>query len=572
MAVGPIGDRAVIDTPPGALPSARPIDILSNKPHPRSSLAPFRGNPRSILRLTSESKSLMHTSVGRALRRTIQLAAIAAFLCGRGNVARGDALDEVAARGTLIWGADQEGGGPFVFPDENDPTILRGFEVELAEMLAEEVGKQLGKPVRAQFRQGQWENLPLLLDGTIDLVLNGYEMSPERQRDYLCSRPYYLYGLQLMAKRDSPIQSWDDLRPRAGRARLSAGVLTGSAAERYFQAPQEWNADLVAFDGNTNAMEKVANGQLDVTLQDDCIALFYADRFPGLKFVGRPVGEGFYVALVSKQQPRLHKAIDAALGRIIADGRLESLYDQWDMSGKAQMLALRDTTEVAAAASRSWWEIVRSNLPILLESAGMTVLLSVCSMPLAIAIGILVAVGRIYGPRLIATPLGWYVELLRGTPLMLQLYAIFYLLPKVTGVNIPPVLSGIAGLAINYSAYEAEIYRAGLQAIPRGQMEAALALGMSKRQAIWRIVLPQAFRLVIPPVTNDFIALFKDTSVCSVITIVELTKRYSVLALSTGAFVELASVTALLYLLMSYPLSLFARWSERKLAGGQPRH
>jgi len=147
---------------------------------------------------------------------------------------------------------------------------------------------------------------------------------------------------------------------------------------------------------------------------------------------------------------------------------------------------------------------------------------------------------------------------------MLQLYAIFFLLPKI-GLRLHPLVAGIAGLAINYSAYEAEIYRAGLQAISRGQMEAALALGMSHSLAIRRIILPQAFRIVIPPVTNDFIALFKDTSVCSVITIVELTKRYSILALSTGAIVQLAGITAVLYMLMSVPLSLFARWSERRL-------
>ena len=125
----------------------------------------------------------------------------------------------------------------------------------------------------------------------------------------------------------------------------------------------------------------------------------------------------------------------------------------------------------------------------------------------------------------LAKPLGLYVEVLRGTPLMLQLFAIFFLLPKIGLRRCRLSWPAIAGLAINYSAYEAEIYRAGLQAIPRGQMEAALALGMSRSLAIRRIILPQAFRIVIPPVTNDFIALFKDTSVCSVITIVELTKQ-----------------------------------------------
>jgi polar amino acid transport system substrate-binding protein len=190
----------------------------------------------------------------------------------------------------------------------------------------------------------------------------------------------------------------------------------------------------------------------------------------------------------------------------------------------------------------------------------MTFALSVSSMPLAIAIGLVVAIGRLYGPRSLNVLLTGYVELLRGTPLMLQLFVLFYLL------RLPPLVAGIAGLAINYSAYEAEIYRAGLQAIPAGQMEAALALGMSRWMALRRVMVPQAVRIVIPPVTNDFIALFKDTSVCSAITLIELTKEYKVLALSTGGTLTFALAAATLYLLMSVPLSWFSRWSERRLA------
>ncbi len=163
------------------------------------------------------------------------------------------------------------------------------------------------------------------------------------------------------------------------------------------------------------------------------------------------------------------------------------------------------------------------------------------------------------GPAPLRAVLAGYVELLRGTPLMLQLFVLFYLL------KLPPWVAGIGGLAINYSAYEAEIYRAGLQAIPAGQMEAALALGMSRRMALRRVIVPQAVRIVIPPVTNDFIALFKDTSVCSVITLVELTKQYSILANSTGGAIEFALAAAVLYMVMSVPLSWFSRWSERRL-------
>ena len=189
----------------------------------------------------------------------------------------------------------------------------------------------------------------------------------------------------------------------------------------------------------------------------------------------------------------------------------------------------------------------------------MTIALSLASMPLAMLVGLVIAIGRLYGPAPVRTLLAGYVELIRGTPLMLQLFVLFYLL------KLNPWVAGIGGLAINYSAYEAEIYRSGLQAIPRGQMEAGLALGMSRWLALRRVIIPQAVRIVIPPVTNDFIALFKDTSVCSVITLIELTKEYSILANSTGGAIEFAMAASCLYMMMSLPLSWLSRWSEKRL-------
>jgi polar amino acid transport system substrate-binding protein len=194
-------------------------------------------------------------------------------------------------------------------------------------------------------------------------------------------------------------------------------------------------------------------------------------------------------------------------------------------------------------------------------------------------IGVLVALGRVYGPWLVRVPLGVYVEVLRGTPLLLQLYFVFYLLPllvsKYLGVTLPnePILFGVLGLAINYSAYEAENYRAGLLAVPRGQMEAALALGMSPLTALRVVIVPQAARIVIPPVTNDFIALFKDTSVCSVILIVELTRKYNELYNFNREYIfQLAFLTAGLYLLMSYPLAVLARVLEHRLGSVSGGH
>ena len=255
---------------------------------------------------------------------------------------------------------------------------------------------------------------------------------------------------------------------------------------------------------------------------------------------------------------------------MIADGRLKTLYDRWDLSGRQQMFFLRHAAEIPAAAPQGLVELVSGTLPLLLSSAAMTILLACASFPLAILAGLAVAIGRLHGPLWLRPVLAGYVEILRGTPLLLQLYALFFLLPTV-GLAMPALGAAIVGLALNYSAYESEIYRAGLKAVPWAQFEAALALGMTKWQSLRHVVVPQAVRIVMPPVTSDFIALFKDTSVCSAITVVELTKRYSVLALSTGRIAELAVITAVLYMAMSWPLSLLSRWFEQRLENRDKR-
>lgn len=273
-------------------------------------------------------------------------------------------------------------------------------------------------------------------------------------------------------------------------------------------------------------------------------------------------------------QRRLIAAIDDAIERLFRDGRLKTIYDRHGVWTAAQENLLSADPDAEAAESQTTegaeyarTGVVRAYGGILLRAAGMTVLLTVVSMPLAMLLGLIVALIRMYGPSALRWACTLYVEVLRGTPVMLQLYVIFFILPQVLPFSFSPVAAAIIGLAVNYSAYEAEIYRAGLQAIPRGQMEAALALGMTRGTALRRVIVPQAVRIVVPPVTNDFIAMFKDTSVCSVIAVTELTKQYNMLANSTGEVLKLAALTAGLYLAMSYPLSVVAARLEKKLAG-----
>jgi len=494
--------------------------------------------------------------------------------------AHADRLDEIRQRGALVWGADQEGGGPFVFPDPSDPDRIIGFEVDLADSLAKELG------VRAEFKQADWNTLPeFLRSGVVDVILNGYEWTPDRAAFMRATAPYYIYELQLLARADDlTIKSWQDLKRKPGVSPLQVSVLSSSSSEAYLKQHYPDDVEIVGYQGNTDAMAQVRQGVHAATLEDWPIAVFYRDQPQGrgLAFIGEPVGRGYYVMFVAREEVRLAEALSNAIDTLFRTGQLRTLYDKWGIwnatqtqlpAAAAELVTLQSTSESRGPVTAPrGMEVVRRYWRTLLSASWMTVKLSVMSMPIAIVLGLMIALGRLYGPRLLRPILTTYVEVLRGTPIMLQLYFIYFLLPMVLPAALRPyfgpVIAAVMGLAINYSAYEAEIYRAGLQAIPKGQMEAALALGMTRASALRHVVVPQAVRMVVPPVTNDFIALFKDTSICSVIAVTELSKQYNVLANSTGAIVELAAMTAVLYLAMSYPLSIAARWMERRMESG----
>jgi polar amino acid transport system substrate-binding protein len=462
---------------------------------------------------------------------------------------------------TFRWGGDRTGGGPYIFEDESGE--LTGFEVELAGYLAEQLGQ------RAEFVKGSWDKLPARLSrGDFDIVLNGYEWTAEREKMWASTLPYYIYTLQLLARTDDEaIRSWEDLRTRRNGRRLRVGVLSASAAQRYLRREFGDDVEVLAYsEGVTSALRLVENGQLDASVQDLPAACFYAQQFPGLHPVGKPRAPGYYVMFVRRESQDLRQRLNEAIRHAYSSGKLEAIYRRfniWTPEQEHLPEAWKDwppQTEAEGSVGPAWAE----QLATLSWAALTTVLLSCLSMPLAILLGLLVAVGRLYGPPWLGWPLAGYVEFLRGTPLLLQLFVIFFLLPEVD-IRLPAFWAGVLGLAINYSAYEAENYRAGLLAIPKGQMEAALALGMSTWTALRRVIVPQAVRIVIPPVTNDFIALFKDTSVCSVIAVTELTGRYSELYNDfPSQALRLGLMTATLYLLMSYPLSLVARRLEQR--------
>ena len=271
------------------------------------------------------------------------------------------------------------------------------------------LGKELG--VSPVYSQGQWDKLLQVL-GTrrIDLVINGYEWTQAHGRDFLATRPYYVYQLQLMTQRGGRIRSWSDLKQKKpGGGRWKVGVLVSSAADTFATEDGGPHVEVVRFDGATDAMLAVQNGQFDATLQDLPAALFYSRRFPGLALAGPPEGRGFYVIYVRKEDRSLRDALDAGLARLIESGELRRVYEKYGIWNEAQQELSTFTAPLellTGEASTGGWALVYQYRARLIDAAIMTLVLSITSMPLAMALGLLIAVTRLYGPGAAAKAAG----------------------------------------------------------------------------------------------------------------------------------------------------------------------
>ncbi len=468
-------------------------------------------------------------------------------------------------RKPLTCGTDFEGGIPYIFGEKDDPKSLIGFEVDLLAALE----KELGRPIVR--KHAAFDSLlPTVRRGDVDFVMNGLEITPENRKQADFTRPYYIYQLQLIARANDQ-RTFTTLAHCAEQG-LRVGTLNGSAAARLLDSTDGIVAK--GYDDQEGPFKDLINGKLDALLFDVPIALYYvvADDaienrkkdFPGLKLVGRPFAEGQYGLAVKPGNESLRGELDAALGRVIKSGELKRILTKWHLWSLDQYRLYEQT---APAPSESSGLAFRQYFVLLLQGAWVTIEITIASMALAVALGLPLAMMRLYGPA----PLRWlavaYVEFFRGIPVLLLLFFLYFGLSELIGVNLNPMSAAILGFGLNYAAYEAEIYRGGIQSIPIGQWEAAASLGMSPGLTFRRIILPQSFRVILPPMTNDFIALFKDTSVVSIISVIELSKQYQILTKTYGQVLEIGLTTAALYLIMSVPLGYLSRYLEIRWGG-----
>ena len=470
----------------------------------------------------------------------------------------------------LIWAADEEGGAPYVFRDGKLEQV--GFELDIIKALADE----LKRPI--EFKQYAFDSLvPGLLKGDFDFAMNGLEINEERQQKIRFSKPYYIYRQQLVTRADE--KRFNTLLGCRNTPGAIVGTMDGTQAERLLNQAK---IPIRNYSSSTEAYsDLVSGGRIDAVFLDLPMAISYALPNKALKFAGKPTARGFYAIGFHPKNETLAKEVDAAMDALKQKGILRSILVKWNLWDECQEeLSPGFLFEEEGYPGASMNSILEDNhawtidryLPLLLQGTLVTIQLTLCSFALAVTLGLPLSLARLYGSRWLQSLALMYVEFFRGIPVLLLLFFLYFGLPAIaesSGMSISlalsPFTAATLGLGLNYAAYEAETFRAAIQSVPQGQWEAAASLGMGKTLAFRRIILPQALRIALPTTTNDLVALFKDTSIASVVALVELNKQYQILAKSSLKFVELGLITAALYLALSVPLGRLARVMEKKL-------
>ncbi|RYG32200.1 transporter substrate-binding domain-containing protein, partial [bacterium] len=430
-------------------------------------------------------------------------------------------VDRIRARGELVISTDATYPPFETMKDEE----IQGFDVDVANALAAAL------KVKVRWINQEWAGvLGSLESGKADLVMAGTTITEERKgKGYVFSRPYFLSG-QAIARRkgDSRIEGPETLKDKIVSVQQET---TGQFAVDKIGVPKDRQ---LRFDTVQDGLADVVNKRSDACVGDlPTIQAILREGYPEIEIVG-PVFVKENLGIIAwKGNEELISQVNRVLARMLVDGSYKKAYDKWvgvpfTSADVAELEAQKDAgTKVPVATEDATsqpiqavladrgssafafrGDLFRQALPLLAKGAVLTLELTGLSLVFGVAGGLILALGRLsplpfFRPFIVA-----YVEVVRGTPLLMQIYVIYFVLPAI-GINLPSFVAGVLALSLNAAAYSSEIFRGGIESIDSGQMEAARSLGMSHRLAMRWVILPQTIRRVLPPLTNEAVALLK---------------------------------------------------------------
>ena len=434
---------------------------------------------------------------------------------------------------------------PFTFSEGNE---IKGFDVDVWK----EIGKRLGREV--EFTTASFSGLFGLLDsGKVDTISNQVTVTPERVEKYYFSDPYVYSGAQIVVQKGNPknISSLDDLKGKR------VGVDLGSNYEQILKSQDINNEiDVVTYQSTDSAFNDLLIGRIDAVVIDKISALITInEKGLDLELAGEPIEpiENAFPFKKTEENKVLIEEINTTLEEMRNDGTFAEISEKWL------------NTDVTSSKGNEY-------LKTLLISVGQglktTLYLSIVSMIIGLLIGIAIAMIRVFNIPVLKQLAEVHVSFFRGTPLLVQLFLLYFGLPQIFPAmkSMTALTAAYIGLALNASAYIAEVFRAAIGAIDNGQMEACLSMGLTRSQGMFRIILPQAFRIAVPSLGNIFIDNVKGSSLAFTLGVTEILARAQMSAAASYRFFESYIVVAIVYWILISIFNYIQKIIEKRMS------
>ncbi len=437
----------------------------------------------------------------------------------------------------------------------HDPTNnqLTGYDIEVITAVAGQLG---AKP---EFVEAPFDALfASLVSDRFDVVANQVTKNPEREGKYALSSAYTVSdGVIITRTDDSSITELADLKGK---------TTAQSATSNWAGVAKNAGAKVEAVEGFTQAVSLVKQKRVDATVNDNLAALQYfkTTNDQDVKIAAETGDTSEQVFALRPADGTLRDAINTALVALRQDGTLKSISEKYFDSDVSRGQADDQPAEQAAPVQSTWELIKDSAGPMALATIKATIPLTLISFVIGLAIALVIALMRLSSVSIVSQIARFYISIIRGTPLLVQLFLIFYGLPAL-GLTFNSFTAAIIAFSLNVGGYAAEVIRAAILSVPKGQWEAALTIGMGYTTTLRRVILPQAARTAVPPLSNTLISLVKDTSLASVVLVTELLRVAQVAAAPTFQFFPLYGVAALYYWVICLVLSFAQQRLEKRL-------
>ncbi|AQA02806.1 ABC transporter substrate-binding protein [Mycobacterium sp. MS1601] len=486
----------------------------------------------------------------RALLAVILVAAVIFGAAGCG-ASENSSDTPIKAAGVLRVGTEGTY-SPFSY---HDPATgeLTGYDVDVARA----VGETLGVPV--EFVETPWDSIFAALEANrFDVVANEVTINPERQAKYDLSTPYSIgEGVIVTRADDDSITSLDDL----------AGKITAqSITSNWAQVARDSGATVEGVEGFAQAITLLNQGRVDATVNDSIAVYAYlAETGDTSVKIAAETGERSEQGFAARKDSGFLSELNRALEELRANGKLSEISQKYLKADATGTGAPQAAEGQRPPQVRSTFELVADNLwPLAKAALTMTIPLTIISFAIGLVLALAVALARLSSNVILTNVARFYISIIRGTPLLVQLFIVFYALPEF-GVKIDPFPAAVIAFSLNVGGYAAEIIRSAIQSIPKGQWEAAETIGFNYVGALRRIILPQAARVAVPPLSNTLISLVKDTSLASTILVTELLRQAQIIAAPTFEFFALYGTAAIYYWVICLVLSFGQSRLERRL-------